>query len=513
MAENAGVQRSLRANIAANVVGRGYAALCGIFFVPIYLHFLGVESYGLFALLNSYMAIALLLDLGFSAAITREVAKLSEASPERMRDLVWTISLPYCVGTLAAALAIYLTAPWIASVIVGESRNLHQEAISQGVAFAGFALTLQLPVFLYTGGLAGLQRQDLANGVTIASTTLRHGGSVFLLWAFASSVTMLMIWQAVVAVVTAAAAFAILWRHLPSNHRWPRFRPTLLREIWRFAAGIGGVTVLGMIVFQSDKMFVGALLPLQKVGLYMVASVISTNLMLIAQPVSAVAFPHLAQLQVRRDAAVVCATFHKLSQLVAMMVPPLAAVIAFFPQQILLVWTGNPAVAAGAAPLLRILAAGVVCNAGACLPYSLILASGRTQLLFVMTSAICAAVLPALYVFTGQWGAIGTAAAMFGYQFLWLVVCATLLRSLIGGREWRLWVSVDMLLPQLLIVSVVAAAKTIAPDTASRDVLFLVLAATWIVAAALAGLAMPMLREQGLGYLRYLRRQSFRPAG
>jgi hypothetical protein len=130
-----------------------------------------------------------------------------------------------------------------------------------------------------------------------------------------------------------------------------------------------------------------------------------------------------------------------------------------------------------------------------------------------MTSAICAAVLPALYVFTGQWGAIGTAAAMFGYQFLWLVVCATLLRSLIGGREWRLWVSVDMLLPQLLIVSVVAAAKTIAPDTASRDVLFLVLAATWIVAAALAGLAMPMLREQGLGYLRYLRRQSFRPAG
>jgi O-antigen/teichoic acid export membrane protein len=511
--ERVRLHRSLKANLAANVAGRGYTALCGIFFVPIYLHFLGVESYGLFALLNSYMAVALLLDIGFSAAMTREIARLSEPSPERMRDLVWTISLPYCAGTFAVAFAIYLTAPWLASVILHESRNLHQPALVRGVGFAGFALTLQLPVFLFTGGLAGLQRQDLGNGVTIASTTLRHGGNVFLLWSLSSSVANLMIWQGVVAGLTAIVAFAVLWRHLPPNRRWPRFRLALLRDIWRFAAGIGGVTLIGMIVFQSDKMFAGALLPLKEVGIYMVASVIGANLIMIAQPVSAVAFPRLSQLQARKDAIAIRATLHKLSQFVALMVLPLATTIAFFPQQTLTVWTGNPLVSAAAAPVLRILAVGVACNACSCLPYCMILAAGRTRLLFLLSSAISALVLPSLYFLTSRFGAIGTAIAMLGYQALWLILCVALLRSLTERREWWRWISVDALLPQLVILLVDTTAAAIVPRGGPRDVLFLALAVTWFAGVVTAGLAMPSAREQALRYLHRLRRRSFRPAG
>jgi O-antigen/teichoic acid export membrane protein len=506
------MQRSLRVNIAANVVGRAYTALAGIVFVPIYLHFLGVESYGLFALLNSYMAVALLLDLGFSAAITREVAKLSESSPERLRDLVWTISLPYCAGALAVAAAIYLTAPWIASVVLSKSSTLPEPAMIRGVGFAGFALTLQLPVFLYTGGLAGLQRQDLANGVTVGSTSLRHGGNVLLLWGFAGSVATLMIWQAVVAVAAAAAALALLWRHLPPNHRLPRFRVALLRDSWRFAASIGGVTLLGMMVFQSDKVFIGALLPLKEVGTYMVASVIAANLTLIAQPVSGVAFPRLAQLNARRDAAETCATFHKLSQLVALLLLPLATVIAFFPEQTLAVWTGNPAVSAGAAPVLRLLAAGVAFNAGACIPYGLVLAAGRTRLLFVLTLATSVMVLPALYFLTERLGLIGTAAAMLGDLLLWFAICAALLNSLLGRLEWRQWMARDVLLPGALVLVVVTAAKLLAPSVTQRDALFLLLAATWFGAATAVGLAIPWLREQLLYYLQQLRSRSFRSA-
>jgi O-antigen/teichoic acid export membrane protein len=487
-----------------------YTGLAGILFVPIYLHFLGVESYGLFALLNSYMAVALLLDLGFSAAITREVAKFSEASPERMRDLVWTISVPYCAGTLAIAIGIYFAAPWLASVVVIKSSGLPEAAIVRGIGFAGFALTLQLPIFLYTGGLAGLQRQDLANGVTIASTTLRHTGSIFLLWSFSCSVATLMIWQAAVATSTAAAAFTVLWCQMPSNHRLPRFRIEFLRDIWRFAASIGGVTLLGMVVFQSDKVFIGALLPLKEVGTYMVASVIAANLTLIAQPVSAVAFPRLSQLEARKDIATIRATFHKLSQLVALMLLPLTTVIAFFPQQTLAVWTGNPAVAASAAPVLRILAIGVAFNACICVPYGLVLAAGWTRVLFIMTIITAIVTLPLLYALTAGFGVIGAASAMLAYLVMWFVIYASIIRKLLGSDEWWRWLYRSIVLPAALVAAATFTIQNLVPLPTERDLLFVLLAVTWLVAAIAAGLTMPWLREQALRYLQKLRTRSLR---
>jgi O-antigen/teichoic acid export membrane protein len=142
------MRRSLKVNIAANLLGRSFTAFCGIVFLPIYLHFLDVEYYGLFALLNSYMIVAAVLDAGFSAALTREIAKLSDSAPERMRDLVWTVSLPYCAATLTIAIAVYLAAPWIAPVILHEGRDLNQPMLVASVGYAGFAMTMQLPVFL-----------------------------------------------------------------------------------------------------------------------------------------------------------------------------------------------------------------------------------------------------------------------------------------------------------------------------------------------------------------------------
>ena len=148
------MRRSLRINIGANIVGRVFTAVCGVVFAPIYLHFLGIAEYGLFALLNSYMIVAALVDLGFSGAMTREIAKLSAVSPERMRDLVWTISLPYCAVGLALAIALYCASPWIASLVLSKEDSISDAAVIQAVGFAGVGLACQLPAFLFGGGLA-----------------------------------------------------------------------------------------------------------------------------------------------------------------------------------------------------------------------------------------------------------------------------------------------------------------------------------------------------------------------
>jgi O-antigen/teichoic acid export membrane protein len=501
------MRRSLTANIAANVIGRMYTAIVGVLLVPVYLHFLGVEAYGLFALLNSYMAIAGLLDLGFSAAITREVAKLSAVSPGDMRDLIWTISIPYCTAALLIALGIYFGSPWIAFLAIKSTSSFQDPTIVHAVGLAGFGLTLQLPIFLFAGGLAGIERQDLANGITIGATTLRHGVAVILLWRFSNSVATLMASQAIVAALTAVGNFIFLWWQMPANNRRPRFRPKLFGDVWRFAVSVGGITILGTIVLQSDKVIVGALLPLKEVGHYMVASVIGSNLLLISQPVAVVAFPRFSQLVVIRDWATSSSTFRNLSQLVALMLLPLTTTIAFFPAQTLLVWTGNVTVAESAAPVLRLLAIGVSFSACACIPYGLIVAAGRTRAFLIFGVIGCAIALPLVYFSTAHFGIIGAAAAMCVYFGVGFAFCAAVLCSLVGRREWSRWISTDVALPQALVVAVALFVLALAPRTLDRTELLALLSVTWLASAFAAGLAMPSMREHGLWHLQHIRQR------
>lgn len=102
---------------------------------------------------------------------------------------------------------------------------------------------------------------------------------------------------------------------------------------------------------------------------------------------------------------------------------------------------------------------------------------------------------------------------MLGYMILWFVVCAAAVPSLLGRHDWRLWISRDVLLPEILVVIVAAAVRVLAPGISARSALFTLLAATWLAATMAAAAAIPWLRRQAMDYLRQLRARSLRPAG
>ena len=53
-------------NIAANFVGNGLGTILAILFVPVYIHYLGIEAYGLIGVSAALQGIFALLDLGLS---------------------------------------------------------------------------------------------------------------------------------------------------------------------------------------------------------------------------------------------------------------------------------------------------------------------------------------------------------------------------------------------------------------------------------------------------------------
>ncbi len=94
---------SLKLNTLSNLFGSGFSALLNLLAVPIYLHYLGIESYGIIGLFYTIQAITVLLDFGVSIIISRELAALSAHSDaaQEMRDITLTTEIvTWTVGFL-----------------------------------------------------------------------------------------------------------------------------------------------------------------------------------------------------------------------------------------------------------------------------------------------------------------------------------------------------------------------------------------------------------------------------
>src|SRR5207253_973450 len=109
-----------------------------------------------------------------------------------------------------------------------------------------------------------------------------------------------------------------------------RFDAALLNNIWKFAAGMGGITLAGLVLTQFDKVLVSKLLSLKTFGYYSLAWTIANGLLIISSGVFNVVFPRMSAEVAAHSQHGVARSYHEGTQLMAVLVIPLATVISFF---------------------------------------------------------------------------------------------------------------------------------------------------------------------------------------
>lgn len=490
---------SRRRNVAANLVGRAWGVLAVYLFLPFYLHFLGLEAYGLvgfYAVLLGVMAIA---DLGLTATLNREMARLAaaDADPARVRDTVRTIETLYGAASLLLGTAIVAGAPWIASRWLG-ARHLSTAEMEAAVRLMGVALALQLPTSLYQGGLLGLERQVLSNALQVGWGMLRSVGSVLVLWVVAPTVATFFWWNLAANAVYLLAARTALWRSLPAVAARPRWRMEVLRDVWRYAGGMALMALLSAMLIQMDKLAVSRLLPLETFSTYAIAWSLSQGALILASPVANAMFPRLTALATTGRADALKHTYHLACQLVSVLALPVGLTLAVFAREVLLVWTGAPAVAAGAWAAGTLLTVGSMALAVQVVPYNLALAHGWVKLNLGLVAVSLVIVVPLLVGLVNRYGTVGASTA-------WLLInvvgtgpyIVLLHRRLLPGATSR-WLLADVLRPLAAAAACVAVARLLFPPAPPRWLGASLLGATVCTAMVAAALVCP-------DVLRYLR--------
>ena len=486
----------LKKNIVANFGGSVWTGLMGLVFVPLYIHFLGIEAYGLIGIFATLLALFGLLDMGLSGTLNREMARLAvqEDKAQEMRDLVRTLEIPYWLVGLLISVIVIVLSPFIAYRWVN-AEHLSPKSVQTAIMIMGLAVAFQWPISFYSGGLMGLQRQVLLNVINVVMATFRGLGAVLILWLVSPTVEAFFSWQIVVSVVHISLIVFFLWRSLPYAAEPPRFRRDLLLNIWRFAAGMTGITVLVTILTQLDKVILSRMLSLEMFGYYTLASVVAMTLYRFVGPVFSATYPRLTNLVALGAKEELTLLYHKSAQLVSVLVLPAAVVTALFSKQILLLWTQNSTTAEHTHLLVSILVMGTAFNGLMNIPYALQLASGWTRLTFFVNLVSVLLLVPLMIVLTKWYGAVGAASVWvilnLGYMFISTPI---MYRRLLPTEKWR-WYFEDVGLPFGVALLVAGALRLILPTQVHNLALGTCIAMTAVVTLGATAAATPVTRD------------------
>jgi O-antigen/teichoic acid export membrane protein len=440
---------STKINAAANFAGSIWTALLGLIFVPVYLNYIGIEAYGLIGIFNSFLAFIVLLDFGLSPTLNRELARLSadDTHAQEMRDTKTTLEKLNWISAAFVALLFFVLAPLIANFWI-TPKGLSIETVTHALFIMSVTIAVQISVNFYTGGLMGMQKQVLLNLINIICATLRFVGAFLVLAFYSPTIKAFLVWQALVVFLQAVIMAAALKIGLPETPRKGKYQKDLLRKIGRFAAGMTGITVVSLILTQTDKIILSKMLSLETFGYYILAVTVATMAInVVINSISHAAFPQFSKLVSTGNNAALSFFYHHTCQIASVFLFPIIVILALFSYEILLVWTRSETIAANTYVLLSLITVGTGINSLMWLPYFLQLAHGWTRLVFYVNIASIIILIPVMSYGIYHYGAIGGAVGWLALNASSFLITGQLMhRKILKGEAWK-WYFEDLLLP------------------------------------------------------------------
>jgi len=206
----------IKRNIAANMGGRVWSNLISLLFIPVYLHFLGIDNYGLIGFWITLVSVLSILDFGMGLTLTREMARLStDPNNDRLLwDTLRSFEIIYWTLALTSGALIWIAAPAISNEWLN-SASMPVETVIRSIRIMAAVFVFQFPFALYLGGIMGLQRQVLASGIQAGFGSMRGILASAVLWLISPTIEAFFYCQLIVSLLQTVFAAAALRRNLP----------------------------------------------------------------------------------------------------------------------------------------------------------------------------------------------------------------------------------------------------------------------------------------------------------
>jgi O-antigen/teichoic acid export membrane protein len=265
-----GTARKVVRNTLFNYLAIICVTLIRFIAMPILIHGLGQDRYGIYATVMSVVGYVGLLDLGIGISLTKFVAEYyAKRDFRRLNEMLSTSLLLYLgLGILGSAILIAFS-----GLLVEHVFDIPVSLQTEGryvFWISALALFNGLTLGIFGNLLNGIQRQDITRTIAIGNALITYSGSILLV-SLGFKLVAFMLFATVMDVLSFLIQLGIARRMLPEVRFFPRiFRKQELKQIvnFSFAMFINQLAARNMGVL--DKLILGFFLPIANVTLYVV---------------------------------------------------------------------------------------------------------------------------------------------------------------------------------------------------------------------------------------------------
>jgi len=409
-------------NIIANFIGRFWSLLSAFLFIPLYIRYLGFESYSVISFTLVIAGIMAVLDAGLTATLSREFARKDNSSEDKL-NVFKTLESSYFIIIGISIFIVFSLSGAIANHWLNV-KSYQPEQISLFLKIISFDIGFQLLLRFYIGGLLGLEKQVEANFYQVGWGMFRNGFVVVALL-FYPSLNVFFCWQTISTIIFTFLIKLALEYKLVGKYSFNfvfRVEQKILKRIWKFAGGMLLISLIAAINTQLDKLAISKFLSLDSLGYYTLAIAVAQVLIVLANPISTALLPRFTSLYSEKRIVDASILFQRITVFVSILVFALMANMSFFSKELIFIWTGDISIAKRVATFLPIISFSMSMLSLALLPYTIAIANGYTKLNNVLGIVSLFVTLPGYWFATRIFGAIGAASVFCGVQVMTTII-------------------------------------------------------------------------------------------
>jgi O-antigen/teichoic acid export membrane protein len=353
----------------------------GLVMLPFNLAHLGKEQYGLWVLLGSLTVHFSTLELGLGSGLVKFAARY-----RALRD-------PRALNEIASTLFWIFTGMAVLSyaIVIGVAVNLEhifavtpeQAAVGQWILLIiGVYIAMHFPFGIYGGIIAGFQRYDVNNTMSVVVTFVAAGVNAAVLLAGGGLVTLV----AATTFVRVAGYFVYrrnAFRVFPALHISPaHFRLSRLREVTGFSIYASIIDWAHKLNYQIDQLVIGMFLGTGAVAVWAPAERIVFGVQRMTNQLNSVLFPTVVDNDASDRRERLQEILLQGTRLSLVMVAPIAATLIVLADPLVHAWLGNQAAAvAGCIPVIQVLSVSVAIRVGGATGNTILKGAGEHRLL------------------------------------------------------------------------------------------------------------------------------------
>lgn len=407
----------MKKNIIANIAGRFWSILSNFAFIPLYIKYLGFESYAVISFTLILAGILAVADAGLTATLSREFARTDKSDDEKIKvyktlETAYWLVIVVCIGLVA------LFSGLIANNV--HVKSYTHDQISNFLKIVSIDIGFQLLLRFYMGGILGLERQVKANILQILWGVFRNGLVILVIYIY-PNLTMFFLWQS-----TATVIFTFIFKFTLDALVYKKrsliipgfFDINRFNDVRKFAGGIMMISIVASLNTQMDKMTISKLMDINNLGYYTLGISIASALPVLVNPIATALLPRFTSLYSQKDITKVKALFNQFSIIISIMVFTLMSLFIFFAKDILWVWTGNINLATKVSKVLPLLAISYAFISLQGLPYHIAIANGYTKINNVLGLSSLLFTMPGYFYGIRNYGVMGAAGVFMGVQVI-----------------------------------------------------------------------------------------------